>query len=87
MLNDEIKDYWEGVSKYLICVDMNTLDIYWPKYEGKYRLHEFYGAYFEYDSVEKVKTANFDFVNWLNLYSETLKYDPVYEKYADEIFK
>ena len=82
-----IKDYWEGVLRYLLCVDMKTLDLYWPKYEGKYRLHEFYGDFFEYDSDEKVKTMNFDFVNWLNLYSGTLKYCPEYEKYSDVIFK
>ena len=82
-----IKDYWEGISKYLICVDMKTLDIYWPKYEGKYRLHEFYGDYFEYDSDETLKTYNMDFVNWLNLYSGSLQYKPQYEKYADVIFK
>lgn len=82
-----VKDYWEGILKYLVCVDMKTLDIYWPKYEGKYRLHEFYGDYFEDDSDEKLKTYNMDFVNWLNLYSGTLQYKPEYEKYADVIFK
>lgn len=82
-----IEDYWSGVSRYLICVDLKMLDIYWPKYDGKYKLHEFYGDYFESDSAEKVKTMNFDFVNWLNLYTGTLKYSPEYEKYADVIFK
>lgn len=82
-----IKDYWEGVSKYLICVDMKMLDIYWPKYENKYLLHEFYGDYFERDSQSKLMTVNFDFINWLNLYSGSLQYVPKYEQYADVIFK
>ena len=36
---------------------------------------------------EKIKTVNFDFVNWLNLYSDTLKYKEEYEELADIVFK
>lgn len=82
-----IKDYWDGVRKFLICVDMKTLDIKWPKYDGKYRLHIYYGDYFYDDNDEKLKTENFDFVNWFNLYMGTLKYNTELEKYADVIFK
>lgn len=85
--DSSIKDYWEGVSKYLLCIDMKTLDLYWPKYEGKYRLHEYYGDYFEYDSNETVKTYNMDFVNWMNLYTGVMQYRSEYEKYADVVFK
>ena len=82
-----IKDYWEGISKFLICLDMKTLDIKWPKYDGKYRLHTYYGEYFNDDDKRKLKTENFDFVNWFNLYMGTLKYDKSLEDYADVVFK
>ena len=57
------------------------------KYEDRYRMHHYYGNYFEDDSREKLKTENFDFENWINLYSGILQYRPEYEKYADVIFK
>lgn len=85
--DDTVFDYWKAVKECLICLDMKTLDIVWPKYDGKYSMHTFYGDYFEDDSPEKMKTVNFDFVNWFNLYSGSLEYKPEYEKYADVIFK
>lgn len=85
--DDTVKDYWMGVKNNLICISMKDLDIVWPKYEERYRLHHYYGDYFESDSAEKLKTENFDFENWLNLYSGILQYRPEYERYADVIFK
>lgn len=85
--DDTIKDYWTGVKSNLICVSRKDLDIVWPKYEDRYRMHHYYGNYFEDDSIDKLKTENFDFENWINLYSGILQYRPEYEKYADVIFK
>lgn len=85
--DNSIKDYWNGVKNEMICVGQKDLDLIWPKYEDKYRLHHCYGDYYEDDSPEKMKTENFDFVNWLNLYSGILEYKPEYEKYADVVFK
>ena len=85
--DDTIKDYWTGVKNNLICISMKDLDIVWPKYEERYRMHHYYGNYFEDDSRDKLKTENFDFENWINLYSGILQYRPEYEKYADVIFK
>lgn len=85
--DDTIKDYWTGVKNNLVCISMKDLDIVWPKYEDRYRMHHYYGNYFEDDSREKLKTENFDFENWINLYSGILQYRPEYEKYADVIFK
>lgn len=82
-----LEDYWKAVKESLICVDMKTLDLDWPKYNGKYSLHSFYGDYFWDDTPDKMKTVNFDFVNWFNLYSGSLIYRPEYEKYVDVIFK
>lgn len=85
--DDTIEDYWTGVKSNLICISRKDLDIVWPKYEYRYRMHHYYGNYFEDDSREKLKTENFDFENWINLYSGILQYRPEYEKYADVIFK
>lgn len=82
-----IKNYWMALKDSLICLDMKMIDLVWPKYENKYKEHIFYGDYFYDDSTEKMKTMNFDFINWFNLYSGTLKYLPDYEKLADVIFK
>ena len=82
-----VEDYWEAVKKYVICLDMKTLDLVWPKYESRYREHTMYGEYFHDDNHEKLKTANFDFINWFNLYKGSLKYKQEYEKYADVVFK
>lgn len=82
-----VQDYWEAVKKSLICIDMKSVDLDWPKYNGKYSLHSFYGDFFWDDMPEKKKTVNFDFVNWLNLYTGVLKYCPELEKYADIVFR
>lgn len=55
--------------------------------EYKYCINTFYGDYFSDDDEKKLKTVNFDFINWLNLYSGTLKYKEEYEKLADIVFK
>ena len=83
-----LRDYWDGIKKYLICVDMKMIDLYWPKYDGKFNLNTFYGDYFiDNDSQNYAKTENFDFINWFNLYTGIINYKPEYEKYADVKFK
>lgn len=82
---DTVESYWNALKEYFICLDFKTLDLYWPKYEMKYAEHVISGAYFGIDSKEELRTENFDFINWFNLYSGSLKYKPEYEKYADYI--
>jgi hypothetical protein len=81
-----VKDYWEAVKKYLICYDMKMVDLVWPKYSNKYLEHRFYGDYFVEDTPDKMKTMNWDFGMWFNLYSGTLKFRDEYEIYADVEF-
>lgn len=83
--DDTVKSYWNALKSYFICLDFRTVDLYWPKYEMKYAEHAISGAYFGSDSEEELRTENFDFVNWFNLYSGSLQYKPEYEKYADYI--
>lgn len=81
-----VRDYWDAVKNCMICFDMRLLDLVWPKYEQHHNEHNYYGEFFYDDSPDKMKTVNFDFVNWFNLYSGTLEYKPEYEKYADVPF-
>lgn len=80
---NSVEAYWEAIQKYLICVDIKLIDLDWPKYEYHFSENVMTGSYFEDDNELMLKTANVDFVNWLNLYNGTLKYVPEYEKYAD----
>ncbi len=82
-----IKDYWESLKNYFVCIDRKCIDLVWPKYDGQYLTHEFYGDYFLDDSEDGLKTMNFDFANWLNLYSGTLLYKPHYEQMVDKKFR
>jgi hypothetical protein len=76
-----IKNYWEVVRRYLICLDFQTVRLDWPKYSDNLNISSFYGEFFENDDNISQKTANFDFINWFNLYSGTLTYNPQYERY------
>lgn len=82
-----VRDYWETVKNYLICIDRKTINLQWPKYESKYQENAYNGDFFFDDDEKTLKTMNFDFVNWLNLYSGTLQYSSKYEDYANVIFK
>ena len=82
-----VKDHWDIIKKYFICVDRKTVGLVWPKYEGKYKEHCFFGDYFMDNNEKLLKTRNFDFVNWFNLYSGSLVYEEAYETYADVEFK
>lgn len=81
-----VKDYWEAIRKYLICVDRKTLDLFWPKYDRKYEENAYFGDYSLDDNAKRLMTLNFDFVNWLNLYCGTIEYSDELERYADEPF-
>lgn len=85
--NCSIKDYWEALKKYLICIDRKMVDLIWPKYEGMYLEHEYFGDYFIDDFEDCLKTMNFDFTNWVNLYSGSLIYKPEYETMMDKVFR
>ncbi len=82
-----VKDYWECIKNYTICIDRAMLGLEWPKYSEKYSIHSYYGDFFLNDSNQALKTKNFDFVNWFSLYTGRLCYKEEYEKYADEEYK
>lgn len=84
--NDTVKAYWDILKHYFICVDIKTVNLVFPKYASHFRDHWMYGDYNMNDRPERMRTMNFDFINWFNLYSGTLKYDAVYEKFADVRF-
>ena len=52
-----------------------------------YLEHEYFGDYFIDDFEDCLKTMNFDFTNWVNLYSGSLIYKPEYETMMDKVFR
>lgn len=81
--DNSVKDYWECLRSYMICLDKKTLNLMWPKYPNHVEGHTYYGDYFIHDIEGRYKTLNFDFLTWFNLYSGTLTYNVEYEKFAD----
>lgn len=81
-----VKKYWEAIKECMVCVDFKFLDLLWPKYDNKYKLNIYYGDFFFDDSHSRLKTANFDFINWINLISGTLEYEDKYEQYSEVEF-
>lgn len=79
-----IEQYWQAVKECFICFGMKDVGLLWPKYDVKYELNYFYGEYFPGSDIPLLSEMGFDFMNWFDLYSGSLKYDKEYEKYADE---
>lgn len=85
MPNVSVKEYWDFVRDYFIIVPKSLLDAFWFKYTDR-RVNESadWGTCFFEDSEEKLLTYNFDFVSWMNLYHNDLKYKEEYERFCRE---
>lgn len=82
-----VKNYWNFVKADLACINKDEIGLYWPKYGGQYCENTRNGYYFGKEKQDQFKCYNWDFINWLNLYSGTLKYKEEYEKYADFVIE
>lgn len=81
---DTIEKYWEIVRDNFICFGMKDIDLLWMKYDKQYDLNFNFGSYYGLaDSENRCSTMNFDFFNWLNLYTGRTTYNKEYEKYLD----
>lgn len=81
---DTVEAYWNIIKNNIICFGMKDVDLMWQKYGRLYDLNSNSGAYKgKGDSSERLDTLNYDFFNWLNLYTGSMAYDKKYEKYAD----
>lgn len=82
-----IEDHWSLMKDYFIGLDNGIVNLHYAK-DDIYHLYsksvnQMQSEYVSHDSDFQLKTENFGFVNWLNLYYGTLKYDKELEKYAD----
>lgn len=82
-----IRAYWDFVKNHLICINKDDIGLFWNKYDTKYSEHARNGHFHEQDSEQNLKCYNWDFINWLNLYSGTLEYQQRYEERADIIVR
>ncbi|AGS75940.1 MULTISPECIES: WavE lipopolysaccharide synthesis family protein [Enterococcus] len=82
-----IRAYWEFVKNHVITINKNQIDLYWHKYVGRYSNNTIYGTYYIDDSQDALHCYNFDFINWLNLYTGKYEYKAKYEKYMDFVWE
>ena len=79
-----VKQYWQFIKNHLVTINKDELGLYWPKYDSRYAEHIRNGYFYPYSSHNNMRSANFDFMNWLCLYKGLLKYSENYEKYCDQ---
>lgn len=84
--NDTVKDYWQCLKDYLICLDRKDIDLFTPKYEYNYMEHIVNSEYDVNDNDYKKTLMGFNFWTWLNLYTGTLQYKTEYEQEMDVEF-
>ena len=78
-----VKNYWNFIKSDLICINKDEIGLYWPKYGGQYCENTRNGYFYTTEKKEELKCYNWDFINWLNLYTGTLQYREEFEKYAE----
>lgn len=80
-----VEGYWNFLKDYCMIVPKSLLDAFWFKYTDR-RENESsdWGTCFINDSQEMLLTYNFDFVTWMNLYSNDFKYKKEYEKICEK---
>lgn len=81
-----VKEHWNILKNYFICLDKSMVDIFTPKYDYCRSENIGHGLYFKQDNEEHNETMGFGYANWLNLYSGKLNYSAEYEKKADVAF-
>ena len=83
---DTVKEYWESVKEFFICVGRDEIGLFTRKYDYSCMDHINGSEYSVEDNMKTKKMMNFDFWMWFNLYSGNLKYKEEYEKETDVIF-
>ena len=82
-----IEDHWNLMKNYFIGLDNGIVNLHYAKDDSTHiyskSVNQMQSEYISFDSDSQLKTENFGFVNWLNLYYGTLKYSKDLEKYAD----
>ena len=82
--NCTVLAYWNFMRKSLISIGKNEINLIWDReaFTEKYDLSRFYGTYAIKEPHGQKFKYNFDFPNWIALYSGKLIYDSKYEEYS-----
>lgn len=84
--NDTIKDYWQCLKDFFICLDRKDIDLFTPKYEYNYAEHIANSEFAFNDDKHNKVLMGFNFWTWLNLYTGIFQYKTEYEKEMDVEF-
>lgn len=80
-----VRNYWDTVKQRLITLSAAEAGEYWIKYEGRYDEASRMGHYKDVgDDVTKCRCYNWNFGQWLALYTGTMQYDASYERFQQE---
>lgn len=78
--DDNVKDYWKLLEKYLISLSWEDVDLFWPKYDryNEMTLHKRLDA----GENKYLDQYNCSFQNWLMLYDKMIIYDNSVENFC-----
>ena len=82
-VKNSVKDYWEFVKNYLICVSWDDIGLFWYKYNYQNESDIFH-LFEERDSYDRYLQYNWTFQNWLNLYMDRISYKNEFEEIKEK---
>lgn len=82
-----VEAYWAFLRDAVVCSDIQSAGLIWPKYATRFLYEESHGLSFSNDDLEKLMTYNTDFQTWFGIYSGAIRYKRSYERLADVAFK
>lgn len=77
-VNNNVRDYWEFVKNYLICISWDDIGLFWYKYNYQNESDIFH-LFEERDNDDRYLQYNWTFQNWLNLYMNKVCYKKEFE--------
>lgn len=80
---DTIKEYWQCLKDYFICVSRSDVDLFSMKYKTSKMDHINNSEYFPKDTQRLKYLMGFNFWTWSELYFGNIKYKDEYEKEAE----
>jgi hypothetical protein len=81
---DTVYDYWEFMRKFMIGISIEDVQLYFPKYEiTAYNYGEMSIDIIFKDNEYKQLSYNWNFPNWLAIYTGSMQYKEIYEKYKE----
>lgn len=82
-VKNSVKDYWEFVKNYLICVSWDDIGLFWYKYNYQNESDIFH-LFEERDTYDRYLQYNWTFQNWLNLYMDRISYKNEFEEIKEK---